>query len=112
MKSTERIPKPKKVRAPLTKRKLAKLLGVSEFILRKWLKSIKELIGEPVGYKYSVKQVRLIAEQFGVLVDFENPEHPKHLREQMEYNKLQDYKAELIKEIKDDPSLKLRRFIG
>ena len=105
-------PEPKKIKAPLTKRKLAKLLGVSEFILRKWLKSIKTLIGEPVGLKYNIHQVRLIIEKFGTLADFENPEHPKLLREQMEYNKLLEHKAELIKNIKSDSSLSLRKFIG
>ncbi len=111
MKSTQPTPEPKKIKAPLTKKKLAKLLGVSGYILRKWLASAKKIIGKPVGYKYSIKQVRLIIDKFGALADFENPEHPKLLREQTEYNKLQEHKAELIKNIKSDPSLKMARFI-
>lgn len=111
MKTNQPTPEPNKIKAPLTKKKLAKLLGVSEFILRKWLKSIKDLIGEPIGLKYNINQVRLIVQKFGAMTDFEKSEHPKLLKEQMEYNKLLEQKAELIKNIKSDPTLKLGRFL-
>lgn len=101
----------RRIKAPLTKRKIAKLLGVSEYILRKWLKTIKEKIGEPIGRSYCIKQVEQIVEEFGSLADFANPEHPKLIREQQEYNKLLEQKAEAIKSIKNDSTIYLRKFI-
>lgn len=39
---------------------LSRLYNVSEYTMRRWLKPIREQLGDRVGQKYTPKQVQLI----------------------------------------------------
>ena len=113
MKTTPQTKEVKIVRTPFTKKKIAKLLGVSTFVLRGWLASIKEQIGEPIGITYNINQVSFILEKFGTLEKFEKPNVDILLVEgQKGYDKILALKNEIIHKIKNDPTIRLREFIG
>lgn len=113
MKTNSQTNEVKIVRTPFTKKKIAKLLGVSTFVLRGWLASIKEQIGEPVGITYNINQVRFILEKFGTLEKFEKPNVEILLvAGQKDYDKILAMKNEIIQKIKNDPTIRLREFIG
>lgn len=113
MKTSSQANEVKIVRAPFTKKKIAKLLGISAFILRGWLASIKEQIGEPVGRTYNIKQVSFILEKFGTLEKFEKPNVEILLvAGQKGYDKILAMRDEIIQKIKNDPTIRLREFIG
>jgi hypothetical protein len=50
---------------PHNKKQLAILLGVSLFILNKWIDAIQEELGDPIGTVYSAKQVQMIVRKYG-----------------------------------------------
>lgn len=51
---------------PYSKKELRNIMGVSKYIMNKWLKVIEPQLGQPVAGLYSVKQVQLIIESYGV----------------------------------------------
>lgn len=51
---------------PYSKKELRTLMGVSKYILQKWLKIIEPTLGKPIGGLYSVKQVQIIIDTYGV----------------------------------------------
>jgi hypothetical protein len=51
---------------PYSKKELRSIIGVSKYILNKWLDAIEPQLGKPVAGLYSVKQVQLIIETYGV----------------------------------------------
>lgn len=52
---------------PLNKKGLARILGVSTFILSKMLESCKVELGEPTGTMYCIKQVQYMVNRYGLL---------------------------------------------
>ena len=58
------LPKPFIVK-PYTKKELIHIMEVSPHILTRWLAAIPNL-GEPIAKQYSVKQVQLIVETYGL----------------------------------------------
>ena len=55
---------------PCTHTGLAAAYGVSPKVLRSWLRPYQDRIGKRVGYKYSLEQLFIIMELFGL------PPHP------------------------------------
>lgn len=51
---------------PYSKKELGTLMGVSKYIMSKWLKAIESEIGLPVAGLYSIKQVQIIIDTYGV----------------------------------------------
>lgn len=51
---------------PYSKKELRNIMGVSKYIMNKWLKAIEPQLGQPVAGLYSVKQVQLIIDSYGV----------------------------------------------
>lgn len=51
---------------PHNKTELAELLGVSVHILNLMIKPVKDQLGEPIGGLYSVKQVELMVNTYGI----------------------------------------------
>lgn len=51
---------------PCTKKELCELMELSNHILTKWLKHLQPDLGEPIGGQYSVKQVQLMIEKYGL----------------------------------------------
>ena len=51
---------------PYSKKELITLMGVSYYILTKWLKRIELQLGKPIAGLYSPKQVQLIIETYGI----------------------------------------------
>src|SRR3954467_15853320 len=49
-----------------SKKELRNLLEVSEYVLKKWLAALQPQLGEPTAGIYSVSQVKLIIEKYGV----------------------------------------------
>jgi hypothetical protein len=50
---------------PLNKKGLARLLGVTPFILNKMIESCKNELGEPTGTMYCQKQVQYMINRYG-----------------------------------------------
>ena len=48
------------------KKELQALFGISLHILNKWIDSIADKLGSPVCGLYSVKQVQMLIDRFGV----------------------------------------------
>jgi len=53
-------------------KELAALYGLSERVFRKHLNPIKELIGKPSGYFYTIRQILIIFDKLG-------PPHSVHI---------------------------------
>lgn len=51
---------------PYSKKELRSLIGVSKYILNRWLKIIEPQLGQPIAGLYSVKQVQLIVDTYGI----------------------------------------------
>lgn len=51
---------------PYSKKELRNIMGVSKYIMQRWLKAIEPQLGQPVAGLYSVKQVQLIIDSYGV----------------------------------------------
>jgi hypothetical protein len=51
---------------PCTKKEIQNLLGVGPYVITSWLKSIEAELGKPVGGLYSIRQVQIIIEKFGI----------------------------------------------
>jgi hypothetical protein len=51
---------------PYSKKELRTLMGISKHVLNTWLKAIEGELGLPIAGLYSVKQVQIIVEHFGV----------------------------------------------
>jgi response regulator of citrate/malate metabolism len=51
---------------PYTIAELADMYGVSKKTFRKWLEPFQELIGERIGFFYSIVQVKIIFEKLGM----------------------------------------------
>jgi hypothetical protein len=62
---------------PYMPSELSLIYTVSHPTLNKWLESIKDRIGRRIGQYYSVKQVEIIFEHFGVPFDLELPDRSK-----------------------------------
>lgn len=56
---------------PYMPNELASIYSISHPTMTNWLKSIKEKTGVRLGQYYSVRQVEIIFEHFGVPHDFE-----------------------------------------
>lgn len=50
---------------PYSRKELARIMQISEYILKKWAK-IEPSIGEPVAGMYNVIQVKTIVEKYGL----------------------------------------------
>ncbi|MCC6370072.1 MAG: hypothetical protein IT236_03600 [Bacteroidia bacterium] len=97
---------------PLGKKELAKLLGVSLFILNKWLKAIANELGKPVGFKYSINQVRYIVAKYGSLSEFDTSEFGARLDlSNATYSGTLVVKAEIIERLKKHPDIRLGNYI-
>ena len=57
---------------PYNKKELVTLLGVSLFVLNKWLQPLKEEIGEVKGTYYNANQVEIIFKKLGFPKEFES----------------------------------------
>ena len=51
---------------PYSKKESRTLMGVSKHIMQRWLKAIEPQLGQPIAGLYSVKQVQIIIEAYGV----------------------------------------------
>ncbi len=51
---------------PYSKKEIRTLMGVSKHIMQRWLKAIEPQLGQPIAGLYSVKQVQIIIEAYGV----------------------------------------------
>jgi len=51
---------------PYSKKELRAFMCVSKYIMIKWLNAMQPQLGEPVGGLYSIKQVQLIIDTYGV----------------------------------------------
>lgn len=67
---------------PYSKKELMELLQIKDRVMNKWLNALQPRLGKQVGKLYSVNQVKLIIETYGVpgqVVDtmYVNPEEKK-----------------------------------
>ena len=51
---------------PYSKKELRTIMGISKHVLNTWLKVIESELGVPIAGLYSVKQVQIIIEHYGV----------------------------------------------
>jgi len=51
---------------PYSKKELRTLMGISKHVLNTWLKVIEEELGLPIAGLYSVKQIQVIINHYGV----------------------------------------------
>ena len=51
---------------PYTTRELSRFYGISYSTMRLWLERIKEKVGEKTGHFFSIKQMEIIIEEFGL----------------------------------------------
>jgi hypothetical protein len=51
---------------PYSKKELRTLMGISKHVLNTWLKVIEHELGLPIAGLYSVKQIQIIIEHYGV----------------------------------------------
>ncbi|MBI3519175.1 MAG: hypothetical protein U0W65_11750 [Bacteroidia bacterium] len=51
---------------PYSKKELYERIGISKYIFNRWVKAIEPQLGKPIGGVYSVRQVLLIVETFGM----------------------------------------------
>ncbi len=54
---------------PCNKAQLAALLGVSRYILNHWLEGLQEKLGPVKGKTFSVNQVKILVETYGLAQD-------------------------------------------
>lgn len=57
---------------PYTVLELARLYGVSDRTMKKWLKPFEIEIGNKIGYFYTIAQVKIIFERLGMPGDIIN----------------------------------------
>lgn len=50
---------------PYSAVQLADMYGVSEYIMRKWLRAIRNELGRKTGWYYSIQQVEIIISIYG-----------------------------------------------
>jgi transposase len=55
---------------PYTVLELAKLYGVSDRTMKKWIKPFEKEIGKKIGYFYTIAQVKIIFEKLGMPGEF------------------------------------------
>jgi hypothetical protein len=51
---------------PYTVMEMARIYGVSDRTMKKWLKPFEAQIGEKIGYFYTIAQVQIIFDKLGV----------------------------------------------
>lgn len=51
---------------PYSKKELRSLMGISKYIMNRWLKEIEPVLGLPIAGLYNIKQVQLIIDTYGV----------------------------------------------
>lgn len=51
---------------PYSRKELAGIMQISEYILKKWAEKIEPSIGNPVAGMYSTNQVKAIVEKYGL----------------------------------------------
>ena len=51
---------------PYSRKELAGIMQISEYILKKWAEKIEPSIGQPVAGMYSTNQVKAIVEHYGL----------------------------------------------
>ncbi len=49
-----------------SKKELSNLLQISPCVLRVWLKALQPDLGEPIGRLFSVRQVEIIIDAYGI----------------------------------------------
>lgn len=62
---------------PYSRKELAGIMQVSEYILKKWAEKIEPSIGEPVAGMYNVLQVKVIVEKYGLPAQVVNENYQK-----------------------------------
>ena len=62
---------------PYSRKELAGVMQVSEYILKKWAEKIEPSIGEPVAGMYNVLQVKTIVEKYGLPAQVVNENYQK-----------------------------------
>lgn len=62
---------------PYSRKELAGVMQVSEYILKKWAVKIEPSIGEPVAGMYNVIQVKAIVEKYGLPAQLVNENYQK-----------------------------------
>ncbi len=62
---------------PYSRKELAGVMQVSEYILKKWAEKIEPSIGEPVAGMYNVIQVKAIVEKYGLPAQVVNENYSK-----------------------------------
>jgi len=112
MKKNPLISKQKVITGPLGKKQIAKLLGVSLYILNKWLKAIADEIGQPIGLKYSIRQVESILAKYGSVVEFDNDAFGAKLNlKDATYAGMLELKAEVLERLKNHPDIRLGNYV-
>lgn len=51
---------------PYSKKELYERIGITKYIFNRWIKAIEPKLGKPIGGVYSVRQVLLIIETYGL----------------------------------------------
>ena len=54
----------------LNTKEIAEMMGISVFTASKWIKVIKNELGNRIGYSYSPKQIRIIVEKYGSVYEY------------------------------------------
>ena len=62
---------------PYSRKELAGIMQVSEYILKKWSEKIEPSIGEPIAGMYNVLQVKAIVETYGLPAQVVNENYQK-----------------------------------
>lgn len=65
---------------PYNKKELMALLEVSEHVINRWLQALQPELGKQLGKLYSVRQVKMIIEAYGVpgqVVDINREPEPE-----------------------------------
>lgn len=62
---------------PYSRKELASVMQISEYILKKWAEKIEPSIGEPVAGMYNVMQVKAITEKYGLPAQVVNENYQK-----------------------------------
>lgn len=62
---------------PYSRKELAGIMQVSEYILKKWAEKIEPSINEPVAGMYNVLQVKAIVEKYGLPAQVVNENYQK-----------------------------------
>lgn len=51
---------------PYNKTELRKVYGISKYLMSKWLKDVEKELGKRIGYSYSIAQVQIIINKYGI----------------------------------------------